>query len=91
MSRQADQKNPNTDSSDGTDESRQPKVISDPHDIANIVLLQIDAVNSKKDDLTTTIKNLGDTTKKLVQAYAQQQAMIQMLQERVTELGGERQ
>ena len=44
------------------------RVITHPNDVANLVMTQIDAVNSKKDDLTIAIKNLADTSKQLVHA-----------------------
>ena len=69
-------------------ESKQgkPRVISNPNDVASLVLMQIDAVNAKKDDLTIAIKGLTDTTKQLVRAYAENMKAIQALQERVIEL-----
>ena len=53
---------------------------------AGLVMMQIDAVNSKKDDLTIAIKGLADTAKQLVRAYARQQAAIEKLGKRVKEL-----
>jgi hypothetical protein len=66
--------------------TKQPRVISHPSEIAGLVMMQIDQVNSKKDELTIAIKTLADTSKQLVRAYAQQQAAIQKLQKRVQEL-----
>ena len=63
-----------------------PRVITNPNDVAGLVMMQIDAVNSKKDDLTIAIKGLADTAKQLVRAYAQQQAAIEKLGKRVKEL-----
>ena len=63
-----------------------PRVISNPNDVASLVLMQIDAVNSKKDELTIAIKGLADTTKQLVRSYAQQAAAIQKLNEKVKQL-----
>ncbi len=60
--------------------------ISEPRDVASLVLMQVDAVNTKKDDLTIAIKGLVDTTKQLVNAYAKQTQTIKKLQERVREL-----
>ena len=67
---------------------KQPRVISHPGDVAGLVMMQIDAVNTKKDELTIAIKSLSDTSKQLVRAYAQQTAAIQKLQKRVQELEG---
>lgn len=63
-----------------------PRVITHPNDVAGLVMMQIDAVNSKKDELTIAVKNLADTSKQLVRAYAGQAAAIQKLQKRVKEL-----
>jgi len=67
---------------------KQPRVISHPGDVAGLVMMQIDAVNTKKDDLTIAFKNLSDTSKQLVRAYAQQTAAIEKLQKRIQELEG---
>ncbi len=72
--------------SNGQQKGKQPRVISNPNDVAGLVMMQIDAVNSKKDDLTIAIKGLADTAKQLVRAYAQQQAAIEKLGKRVKEL-----
>jgi predicted DNA-binding ArsR family transcriptional regulator len=63
-----------------------PRAISSPNDVASLVLMQIDQVNAKKDDLTTAIKGLADTAKQLTRAYAQQQQVIAKLAKRVQEL-----
>ena len=63
-----------------------PRVISNPNDIAGLVMMQIDNINAKKDDLTIAIKGLTDTAKQLVRAYAQQQQVIAKLAERVKKL-----
>lgn len=65
-----------------------PRVISNPNDVAGLVMMQIDQVNAKKDDLTIAIKGLADTTKQLVRAYAQQQQAIAKLAEQVKGLEG---
>ncbi|OGI41219.1 MAG: hypothetical protein A2140_08020 [Candidatus Muproteobacteria bacterium RBG_16_62_13] len=70
----------------GQSKGKQPRVISNPNDVAGLVMMQIDAVSSKKDDLTIAIKGLADTAKQLVRAYAQQQAAIEKLGKRVKEL-----
>lgn len=63
-----------------------PRVISNPNDVAGLVMMQIDNINAKKDDLTIAIKGLTDTSKQLVRAYAQQQQVIAKLAKRVEEL-----
>lgn len=63
-----------------------PRVLTNPNDIAQLVMLQIDAVNAKKDDLTIAVKGLADTTKQLVRAYGQQAAVIEKLAKRLKDL-----
>ena len=65
-----------------------PRVISNPNDVAGLVMMQIDSVNAKKDELTIAIKGLADTAKQLVRAYAQQHQVIAKLAERVKKLEG---
>lgn len=65
---------------------KQPRVISNPNDVAGLVMMQLDAVNGKKDELTIAIKNLSDTAKQLVRAYADHTRTIQQLAERVRKL-----
>lgn len=62
------------------------RVISDPKEVAQLVMMRIDHVNSKKDELTIAVKALADTTKQLVSVYANQQAEIAKLAKRVQEL-----
>jgi len=49
-------------------------------------MMQLDAVNTKKDELTATIKGLADITRQLTRAYAQHTRTIQALQQRVAKL-----
>lgn len=67
-------------------QNAKPRVISNPNDVASLVLMQVDAVNAKKDDLTIAIKGLADTAKQLTRAYAQQQQVIAKLAKRLEEL-----
>jgi methyl-accepting chemotaxis protein len=60
-----------------------PRVISDPNQVAQLVMMQLDAVNTKKDELTLAVKGLADTTRQLARAYAQHARTIQVLQQRV--------
>ena len=62
------------------------RVISDPKDVAQLVMMRIDNVNSKKDELTIAVKALADTAKQLVSVYAKQQAQIEKLAKKVEEL-----
>lgn len=71
----------------GNTESKAPgRVISNPGDVAGLVMMQVDNVNAKKDELTIAIKGLTDTTKQLVRAYAEHAKVIQKLQQRVNVL-----
>lgn len=67
----------------GKNGARQPRVISRPGDVAGIVMMQVDAVNAKKDELTIAIKGLTDTAKQLVRAYAEHAQAIVKLQQRI--------
>ena len=67
-----------------------PRVVTDPNEVAQLVMLRIDQVNSKKDDLTIAVKGLADTAKQLVGVYARQQAQIAVLVKRVEELEKEK-
>jgi len=49
-------------------------------------MVQIDQVNSKKDELTIAVKALADTTKQLVAVYGKQQGQIAQLAKKVVEL-----
>ncbi|MFZ2540981.1 MAG: hypothetical protein WAW75_04305 [Gallionella sp.] len=62
------------------------RVISDPNEVAQLVMMRIDHVNSKKGELTIAVKALADTAKQLVSVYANQQAQIAKLAKRVDEL-----
>lgn len=65
-----------------------PRTISNPEDIAKLVMMQIDAINTRKDDLTVALKGLTDTTRQLVRAYAQQAGVIQGMAKKIKELEG---
>ncbi|MDD2894135.1 MAG: hypothetical protein PHF20_09440 [Halothiobacillaceae bacterium] len=70
----------------GNEKDKQQRVISDPKDVAQLVMMRIGQVNSKKDELTIAVKGLADTAKQLVSVYAQQQAQLAKLAKRVEEL-----
>ncbi|MBI3777226.1 MAG: hypothetical protein HY273_17065 [Gammaproteobacteria bacterium] len=65
---------------------RAPRVISDPNQVAQLVMMHLDAVSTKKDEMTIAIKNLADVTRQLARAYAQNAKTIQMLQQRIASL-----
>ena len=62
------------------------RAISDPNEVAQLVMMSIDQVNSRKDELTIAVKALADTAKQLVSVYAKQQSQIAKLAKRVEEL-----
>ena len=65
---------------------QQQRTISNPEDVAKLVMMQIDAVSGKKDDLTIALKQLTDTLRQLTRAYAQQAAVIQGMAKKLKEL-----
>ena len=66
---------------------QQPRVVSRPEDVAGLVLMQIDLVNARKDDLTIAIKGLSDLTRQLVRAYGENMQTIEQLQSKVKKMG----
>jgi len=62
------------------------KVITNPREIAAIVMAQIGVVNAKKEELGTAIKTMTDLTQQLVMAYAQQARFIERLAQRAKAL-----
>ena len=77
----------NKDQSKGTSgQEKKPRVVTDPNEVAQMVMRQLDAVNSQKDELTIAIKGLADLTKQLTRAYGEQGMVIRKLAERVKEL-----
>jgi len=67
--------------------AQQPRVVSRPEDVAGLVLMQIDLVNARKDDLTIAIKGLSDLTRQLVRAYGENMQTIDQLQSKVKNMG----
>ncbi len=67
--------------------AQQPRVVSRPEDVAGLVLMQIDLVNARKDDLTIAIKGLSDLTRQLVRAYGENMQTIDQLQSKVKSMG----
>ena len=66
--------------------AQQPRVVSRPEDVAGLVLMQIDLVNARKDDLTIAIKGLSDLTRQLVRAYGENTQTIEQLQSQVKKM-----
>lgn len=67
--------------------AQQPRVVSRPEDVAGLVLMQIDLVNARKDDLTIAIKGLADLTRQLVRAYGENMQTIGELQAKLKKVG----
>ncbi len=66
--------------------TRRQRIIKDPNELASLVLMHIDAVHARKDDLTAAIKNLADITKQLTRAYGEHSKTIKALQQRIKTL-----
>ena len=64
----------------------QPQTISDPRQIAAVVMARMNLINTKKDELTIAMKGLTDLTQQLVQAYAAQMQAIEQLAARLKAL-----
>jgi len=86
MSKKEKEVKTETETDKGAQQNQQQRAVNSPSDVANLILMQVDAVNSKKDDLTIAIKGLTDLTKQLTRAYAEHTKTIQKLAERVKEL-----
>jgi len=65
---------------------QQPAVISDPREIAAVVMARMNLINAKKDELSMAIKGLTDFTQQLVRAYARQMQVIEQLATRLKAL-----
>lgn len=85
MTTETSNKEQNTARGNGKPNTKQ-RVISNPSDVAGLVMMQVDNVNAKKDELTIAIKGLTDTSKQLVRAYAEHAKAIQKLQQRIKQL-----
>lgn len=62
------------------------RAVSDPRDVATLVLARMNAVNAKKDELTIAVKGLSDITQQLANAYAEQSLHIEHLKRRLKAL-----
>src|SRR5262249_45763671 len=61
----------------------QLQAISDPRQIAAVVMARMNLINTKKDELTIAMKGLTDLTQQLLQAYAGQMQVIEQLATRL--------
>lgn len=62
------------------------RTVSDPRDVATLVMSRMSMVNAKKDELTIAIKGLSDVTQQLAHAYGEQMKAIEKLVKRVKAL-----
>ena len=67
-------------------EAQSRKVITDPREIAAIIMAQMGVVNAKKEELAKAVKTMNDLTQQLVMAYAQQARFIERLAQRAKAL-----
>lgn len=67
-------------------EPQRPRAMTDPRDVATVVMAHMNTVNSKKDELTIAIKGLSDITQQLARAYVEQVQSIERLAKRVKAL-----
>lgn len=88
MSKKETEAKPEEAKNNSAEQKQQQRAVNNPNDVANLILMQVDAVNSKKDDLTIAIKGLTDLTKQLTRAYGEHTKTIQKLAERVKDLEG---
>jgi predicted RecB family endonuclease len=65
---------------------QKPTVISNPREVAAVVVAQMNLVNAKKDELSAALKGLTDMAQQLVVAYAGQTQLIERLASRVKAL-----
>jgi hypothetical protein len=59
------------------------RAVSDPRDVATLVLARMNVVNARKDELTIAIKGLSDITQQLANAYSEQSQRIEHLKRRL--------
>ena len=67
-------------------DARGARIVSDPNDVATLVLIQLDAVNDRRDELMIAIKGMSDLTRQLARAYSEHTAAIQALQAKIKQL-----
>jgi hypothetical protein len=64
------------------------RAVSDPREVARVVVTRMAHVNAKKDELTLAINGLIDITQQLTRTYAQQLLAVEQLRRRVQALEG---
>lgn len=62
------------------------RAISDPREVATLVMARMNLVNTKKDELAIAIHGLVDITQQLTRTYGEQLLAIEQLRRRVKAL-----
>lgn len=62
------------------------RAISDPREVAKVVMARLNQVSAKKDELALAINALADLARQLTRTYAEQQLTIEQLRRRVKTL-----
>jgi hypothetical protein len=62
------------------------RAISDPREVAAVVMARMKLVSAKKDEMSLAITGLVDITQQLTRAYGEQLIAIEQLRRRVREL-----
>ena len=62
------------------------RAVSDPREVATVVMARMNLVNAKKDELAMAINGLVDITQQLTRTYAEQLLAIEQLRRRVKAL-----
>lgn len=70
------------------DQKAARRAISDPREVATVVMARMNQVNVKKDELAMAINGLVDITQQLTKTYAAQLVAIEQLRRRVKALEG---
>lgn len=70
-------------SKDKSTSKSRPRSITNPSDVAALVLTQLNTVSNKKDELTIAIKGLSDICQQLVYAYSDHTKVIKELKQRL--------
>ena len=68
------------------DQKTTHRAVSDPREVASIVMARMNLVNAKKDELAIAIHGLVDITQQLTRTYAEQLLAIEQLRRRVKAL-----
>jgi hypothetical protein len=70
----------------GANGQKPMRAVSDPREVAAVVMARMHQVNARKDELTTAINGLIDITQQLTRTYGEQLIAIEHLRRRVKAL-----